>query len=236
MQTYLIGLLRGEIDLVYQQHRLYKSSLDAVNDWSLIWIPPVDADDSNRMDDIIESFCQQYENMWYTEYENGFVILSDTKHVEHLHNISLRYKGKCRIGVSEPYGRLLDTKKQLSYIQIALKVADFEKQDNDMVFVNKYKMPMLFLSYFQGAPREAYVNPTLEEMKKYDKLHSTEYCETLRIFLLKNMDYNEISKELFVHKNTVNYRIQRISELFKLNLKDCRVITSLYLSLFAELL
>lgn len=39
---------------------------------------------------------------------------------------------------------------------------------------------------------------------------------------------------LHIHKNTVSYRMQRMIELFDLDLKDCRLITALYLSLFAD--
>jgi hypothetical protein len=49
-----------------------------------------------------------------------------------------------------------------------------------------------------------------------------------------DMDYARNAKKLFIHKNTAIYRIMRLEELFHPDLKDCRVITTLYLSLFKD--
>ena len=51
---------------------------------------------------------------------------------------------------------------------------------------------------------------------------------------LCGMDHAQMAKRLHVHKNTVVYRLQRIADLFAPDLKDCRVLTDLYLSLFAD--
>lgn len=55
------------------------------------------------------------------------------------------------------------------------------------------------------------LNPLLD----YDKKHNTDFLSTLQIFLLDChcSSSQEASKKLFVHPNTVNYRIKRIKEI-----------------------
>lgn len=124
----------------------------------------------------------------------------------------------------------------LRMAQLTIHLADFEHNRESVLFVEKYKMPLLYLSHFQNGRREDYQNPILDLIKNYDAEHVTEYFPTLRSYLLNNMNYKKIAENLHVHKNTVNYRLQRIHELFDIDLTDCRIITDLYLSLFAEFL
>lgn len=72
-------------------------------------------------------------------------------------------------------------------------------------------------------------------LKKYDKENGTEYYQTVRAYLLCEQDTKKMSEYLHIHKNTVNYRMRKISEIYPVNLKDCRVITDLYRSLFDEM-
>ena len=58
----------------------------------------------------------------------------------------------------------------------------------------------------------------------------------MQTYLLCEQDSRQIADFLHIHKNTVNYRLRRLAELCPVNLRDCRMITVLYLSLFDELL
>ncbi len=57
----------------------------------------------------------------------------------------------------------------------------------------------------------------------------------MQTYLLCEQDSRQIADFLHIHKNIVNYRLRRLTELCPVNLRDCRVITEL-LSLFDELL
>lgn len=96
-------------------------------------------------------------------------------------------------------------------------------------------MPWVYLSYFSNRPRDN-ANPYFSFLKQYDAEHGTEYYPTLRAYLLCEQDSRKMAEFLHIHKNTVNYRLRKIAEIYPINLRDCRVITDLYLSLFDELL
>lgn len=55
--------------------------------------------------------------------------------------------------------------------------------------------------------------------------------ETLSVYLACNGNRNEISRTMFLHVNTVNYRISKIEELLKMNLKSIETRTTLFFAL-----
>ena len=159
----------------------------------------------------------------------------DAQQKERLTSLSKTCGDHCSISVSESYDQLSSTKQQLNLARTSLRLARFEGIDNQMVFIWKYKHLILFLSATQSDASNEISPSVLDPIKEYDKEHSSEYYQTLRAYLLCDMDYTRMAQRLNVHKNTISYRMQRIAEMFELNLRDCRVITTLYLSLFEDL-
>lgn len=236
MQTYLVGLLKGDIQDQYQQKYLYNSFIDTINAWKLIWICPKKKAYYKNVENIINIFCAKRRNFEYACYEDGFVILLDaeqSKSIDELYKICSEYYN---MSISETFIELKELMNHLKLAQSALHLALFEELDSEIIFVKKYKIPLLFLSACQNYTIDTSDIPVICEIKKYDAEHDSDYYITLRAYLLHNQDCNCIARILHVHKNTVVYRLQRISELFKIDLKDCRVITELYLSLFLKLL
>ena len=79
-----------------------------------------------------------------------------------------------------------------------------------------------------------YVLGTLVE---YDRSHNADLLHTLRIYLRCNCNAVEAAERLFLHRNSLSYRLQRIEDVLKVDLKDPNVRLSLGLALeFAELL
>lgn len=59
-----------------------------------------------------------------------------------------------------------------------------------------------------------------QEVLAYDREHGTEYYHMLHTYLWCERNRNETARRLFVHKNTLAYRLQKMEELFRLNLDD----------------
>lgn len=58
-----------------------------------------------------------------------------------------------------------------------------------------------------------YHDNILEPLLSYDKKHQANYVETLRLYLEFNGSLQAVAQEMFTHKNTVNYRMNKIYEL-----------------------
>lgn len=65
-----------------------------------------------------------------------------------------------------------------------------------------------------------YINETILEIYIYDRDNNTSLLETLYQYLLNNKSLNETSRILFVHKNTVTYRLERVKDLFNIDFNN----------------
>lgn len=74
-------------------------------------------------------------------------------------------------------------------------------------------------------------HPIIGMLSEYDNINGTEYINTLQCYLDNQMNAIITAKELFIHRSTMNYRLNRIKELCGLDWKDKELIFYLRLSL-----
>lgn len=85
------------------------------------------------------------------------------------------------------------------------------------------------------SPAEAKVTvqQVLGPLLEYDAQHDTDLVESLRVFLQCNRSWKRATAELFIHKQTLVYRIRRIEELTGRKLNDTSDVAELWLALRA---
>lgn len=59
----------------------------------------------------------------------------------------------------------------------------------------------------------------LRRLQEYDQAHSTALLHTLCVYLLQEQN----ARQLFIHRNTLVYRLQRIRALLQLDMDDAAV-------------
>lgn len=62
------------------------------------------------------------------------------------------------------------------------------------------------------------LHPAVTALVKYDAENHSDYAKTLRLFLQNERSFLDTAKALYVHRNTISYRIDRIGELCGLDL------------------
>ncbi len=67
----------------------------------------------------------------------------------------------------------------------------------------------------------------------YDREHDTNLLESLRVYLTHNRSIGESAGLLYIHRNTMNYRIAKIHELTDIDLDNPEVFSHLLFSFFA---
>lgn len=74
-----------------------------------------------------------------------------------------------------------------------------------------------------------FVEEKEEFIYRYDKEHGTEYFQTLYCYIKNSKSLQKTAEELFIHKNTVSYRINRAKEIFELDLSDAEARIGIYI-------
>ncbi len=125
----------------------------------------------------------------------------------------------CKVGVG--IGRVVDNIKDLasSYkeAQIAIEVGKvFETEKEIISYENLgigrliYQLPTTLCEIFL---REVFKHGSLETLDK-------ETLQTIQVFFDNNLNVSETSRKLFVHRNTLVYRLEKIRKLTGLDLRQ----------------
>ena len=71
----------------------------------------------------------------------------------------------------------------------------------------------------------------VQELADYDRVHNTELCATLQVYLEQTKSLVHTAEILFIHRNTVRYRINKCMELMGTQFNDGSEVFSYILSL-----
>lgn len=64
------------------------------------------------------------------------------------------------------------------------------------------------------------LHPVPMRMREYDKKQGTDFYEILKAYLQNECNRAQTARQLYVHKNTLAYRLERLEEMFPVNLDD----------------
>lgn len=78
---------------------------------------------------------------------------------------------------------------------------------------------------------EALLQRLLDPLIEHDRVHQTEFMSTLKAFLENQRSAQKVASLLFVHRQTVIYRIRKISELTGLDLAETSSVAQLWIAM-----
>lgn len=85
-------------------------------------------------------------------------------------------------------------------------------------------------NFSRAGSAEMLIHPAISHLRDYDKKHRTSYAKTLYTYLICERSTSSAADAMFIHRNTLQYRITRIQELIPLDLEDPSVRMHIILS------
>ena len=147
---------------------------------------------------------------------------TDSKEIERIatniaDTLSTEFYAKVAIGVSTAVDNIKDLARAYKEAQVAIEVGKvFETEKNIISYENLgigrliYQLPTTLCEMF------------LQEVFKKGSLDSLdrETLMTIQCFFENNLNVSETSRKLFVHRNTLVYRLEKIRKLTGLDLRE----------------
>ncbi|WP_042464125.1 sugar diacid recognition domain-containing protein [Neobacillus dielmonensis] len=121
-------------------------------------------------------------------------------------------------GVSKSYQDAVDTSK----------VGEKLHPDKTIYFYQDYKLPVFLARANQLGIAED-IGPYFAQLQHHDK--KGELLETLMSYVEENGDINKVAGRLFIHRNTLRYRLERITEITDKDPRKVKDLLELYLSI-----
>lgn len=67
--------------------------------------------------------------------------------------------------------------------------------------------------YFDQSEWASWIHPDIKTLYEYDVSHNSNLCTTFRAYLLYERNITAAAQSLFIHRNTMIYRMQKISQI-----------------------
>ena len=136
-------------------------------------------------------------------------------------------KSHCCAVKSPAFTDILLLKKYAKSLQV---LADFLDMDpGKVISVEESRLPYIASLLARQTVLDM-KHPSLYLLEEYDRKNDTQLSQTLCCFLKNNCSYIETAKELYIHRSTLLYRLNRIRELTELDLDNYDVRLSLQIS------
>ncbi|AOY76829.1 PucR family transcriptional regulator [Clostridium formicaceticum] len=128
------------------------------------------------------------------------------------------------VGIGTKYSQLSQYKKSMEEARQALKISNQKKLKNQIVFYEEMGIfSLLWEVKNLDVLRKIHKN-MLFPLYEYDKINETHLIDTLEKFLDNGRSMHTTAKQLFIHRNTLKYRLEKIEQLTGYSLnnqEDC---------------
>ncbi len=183
---------------------------------------------------VIDGLCREFSGAHAVDYEDCAAAIIPLDGIElgagdFARLDAFAAKNALRVGVSYSFNRIenfpahygqavaaLDISRRLGSSSSAARYEDFQIYD--------------LLNSCGDAELGKYCHPALELLRQYDHRQSSELYNTLRAYADSGGSVKLTADALFIHRNSLMYRLDRIREITGLNINDAHTLYVLKLS------
>lgn len=141
------------------------------------------------------------------------------------------------IGVSDPFhanAGFINLSDFYHQAAASIEKLDFTKIQGESNHIHFYKdkaVSYICHTLEQEKKRWAFYHPGVQILMKYDEENDTELCSTLQNYLMNGQNAMQTAKQMFIHRNTLLYRLERIIMLTGIDLSNPNECIRLIMSL-----
>ncbi|WP_257350378.1 PucR family transcriptional regulator [Pseudalkalibacillus decolorationis] len=137
------------------------------------------------------------------------------------------------IGVGKEYNSLYHMRKSFLEALEVIETANFisprpESMPREFAYLGIYRY---LATLYEKNSSEDYYSDDLLSLIQNDAEKQTDLLRTLEVYLANNGKGKQTANELFIHPNTLNYRIKKIQELTNIDFNDFNMKSYLYTEL-----
>jgi sugar diacid utilization regulator len=177
---------------------------------------------------VLESYSKKCLSMWKGNSIIFIVPVEPARETEQVDAIAekiMKETGEqmsgliVRMGLGGYYEGVDKLKKSFAEAQLALKLAKDSGTQSYVLyrnagiykFLNKLGDKKVMIDFYEE---------TLGALLRYDTENNTEFTETLRVYLEEGENTANAIGRLYIHRNTLQYRLRRIEEILQQSLKN----------------
>ena len=166
------------------------------------------------------------------QYIVVFISLEEPMSSETLSEAGKRLKNHgVRLGISNRFTELIQAKSHLIESMDALKFGSRKNPDAFIYVYNDYQLDKIADALSHLHDFNIYIYPPVKDLVEYDRDNKGCLIPTLKAYLKKSSRPQDVCNDLFIHKNTLYYRLDKIKSILNADLDDVETTTKILLSL-----
>lgn len=167
-------------------------------------------DDSSRQD-----IKKEIPNSYTMIYKNNILVFYSDRYKNVLYRLAEKYN--LNIICSNKINKLEHIKEIYLCSYEALQLAKKIHRDYFVDDANKYS---LLITFSKLASSNQIIDEKILAINEYDLKNNTEYLSLLYLYLKNQKSLQKTCSDMFIHRNTVLYRLGKMKDLFDLDIDD----------------
>lgn len=140
------------------------------------------------------------------------------------------YQVSARVGVGTGYEYIEDMKKSFQEAKNTLQISRIAGEERSVFFYEDLGIYSLIAQVKNGRFLDDYVESHLGEILRSDQIQDGDLCMTLETYLDYDCNANATAEHLFIHRNTMRYRMEKIRNILNEDVSDMSVCLELKLA------
>lgn len=145
--------------------------------------------------------------------------------------LSEKIKERFMIGIGRQYNEIASLHKSFSEANEMIRLTQQLNEKSDVSHFEDYAVYHLLDANIKEQALEEFFEKCLGPLFQHDRDNGTAYLSTLEHYFIHNSNVTETSKAMFIHRNTLIYRIDRIQEILGLDIKHSEDILRIQIAL-----
>lgn len=142
-------------------------------------------------------------------------------------NAGKKYRIKLNVGIGSRVDYIEDVMQSRKEAAAAIKAACVAESGEHIFFYREQGVYTLISKITDEKFLDEFVDKNIGKLIDADEINNGNLCETLESFLNHNCNVKETAESLIIHRNTLNYRLNKIRELLCVdfdNLDTCLML------------
>lgn len=185
---------------------------------------------------IRENLAQLFTEEETVIYENKLVIILGCEDHVYINERKLGEletflrKNSLKAGISQEFNDIIELKNRFTQAVNALSMGKKIGKDEAVYLYEDYGIYHMIQLAGAHHDVEDFCHPSVLKLKKYDQKHNTEYLKTVYAYVSNMKNLVATANSLYIHRNTLSYRMPKIYELLGDCLEDDDIAIKFFVS------
>ena len=166
-----------------------------------------------------------------TELNFLYILLYDHTLVVNEHLIKFLKTKNLQLNVSSIFYKLYQYKIYENEAMDALNLKSYLDEQKLITYFDDVKIFKILTTYTFKRDYIHYLDNKVVALINYDQVHHSDLLNTVYNYLKYEKSVKTVASKLYIHRNTVNYRIKQVKDIFKIDFDNFNALIKIYISI-----